>query len=153
MNKQQQNLEAKALKLYNQITRSVERELGTEYQWGDKLTESAKKRIGPTFLGAFARDAINYQAMKPGDTALVNTWPQGTGGEHWCGVGCDEKDRIIVYDSFGRDGAKLLHIKAVVPVQNTDLDAEQKRSEVNCGPRSVSWCYLFSKNPELAMLI
>lgn len=144
--------EAKANRLYKKFTRDMKRDLGTEFQWSDALTRVGKKHLGDKFLGCFARDTINYHDMNPGESALVNTLTSNTRGEHWCAVGCDEKNQIVVYDSFGREGAKLLHIKAV-SVKNTDRDAEQKVKEVDCGPRSLAWCCVFSQNSELAMLI
>lgn len=145
--------EAEVMQRYNEVSRAVKRECGKRYQWSDALTLAARRRLGKRFRGCFARDEIDYKGLEPGDTALVNTHTQSQKGEHWCSVGCDSQDRIVVYDSFGREASKLLHIPTDVNITNTDLDAEQKFQEVDCGPRSVSWCCLFSEDPEAAMLI
>ena len=142
--------ENEAMKVYQQGIGKAKRQMGSNFMFSDALDACARSMVGPTFMGVFARDQLDYNSMRPGQTAIVNTKPSSHGGEHWCGVGCDRQNRIVVYDSFGRKGAGLLHIPGAV---DTDLDAEQKVEEVDCGPRSVSWCVLFSRSPEAAMLI
>ena len=142
--------EAKILSHYNKLTAKTKRMMGDQYMWSDKLKACGEKMIGPSFKGVFARDGLDYSTLRPGQTAIINTKPSGHGGEHWCGVGCNAENRIVVYDSFGRKGAGLLHIPGAI---DTDLDAEQSIREVNCGPRSLAWCIIFSQNPRAAMLI
>lgn len=142
--------EKQIMALYNKLTEKGKREMGSNYMWSDTLEKYGKKVIGPSFKGVFARDKLDYKNMQPGDTCLVNTKPSSHGGEHWCGVGCNSENQIVVYDSFGRKGAGLLHIPNA---KDTDLDAEQDPVEVNCGPRAIAWCKIFTMNPRAAMLI
>jgi len=142
--------EQKVLSLYNKLTEKGKREMGPKFMWSDVLNAYGKKTIGPSFRGVFARNQLDYKNMQPGQTALINTKPASHGGEHWCGVGCNNENQIVVYDSFGRKGAGLLDIPNAI---DTELDAEQDPVEVNCGPRSIAWCKIFSQNQRAAMLV
>ena len=144
--------EQEILREYDSLTKKLKRKCGSRYMWSDVLTTCGQQVIGPSFKGCFARDTMDYSSLRCGQTALVNTQPANSPGEHWCAVGCDSKNRIIVYDSFGRKGAGLLHIRGQ-RVVDTDLDAEQLPSETDCGPRSLAWCVIFSQNEHAAMLI
>jgi hypothetical protein len=139
---------------YNKLTQQIKRKCGSRYMWSDVLSECGRQVIGPSFKGCFPKDKMDYSNLRCGQTALVNTKPSTSQGEHWCAVGCDSKNRIVVYDSFGRPGAGLLHIRgAGKQVVDTDLDPEQKEQETNCGPRSLAWCVIFSQDENAAMLI
>lgn len=144
--------EQKALRQYNSLSQKIKRRCGSRYMWSDVLSACGREVIGPSFKGCFPRDQIDYSSLRPGQTALVNTQPATLPGAHWCGVGCGSNNRIVVYDSFGRKGSGLLHIRGQ-RVVDTDLDAEQLPSESDCGPRSLAWCVIFSQDENAAMLI
>ena len=144
------DLEAKTLRQYNELTHALKRKMGKTFMYSDTLARAGKQTIGPKFLGVYPKGVLDYSRMNPGETAIINTQGASEPGEHWCGVGCNSKDQIVVYDSFGRKGAGLLGIDGAI---DTDLDVEQHTLEVNCGPRSLAWCVIFNRNEKNAMLI
>ena len=146
--------EQKILREYNSLSQKLKRRCGSRFMWSDVLTTCGREVIGPSFKGCFPRDQIDYSSLRCGQTALVNTQPADSPGEHWCAVGCNSRNQIVVYDSFGRPGAGLLHIRGRgLRVVDTDLDAEQRPVETDCGPRSLAWCVIFSQDENAAMLI
>ena len=142
--------EQKVIREYNKLTQKVLKKCGPKFMWSDVLEKCGEDLIGPSFKGVFPRDGLDYSTLRNGQTALINTQPAGSSGEHWAGVGCNSRNQIVVYDSFGRKGAGLLHIPGAI---DTDLDAEQREEEVNCGPRSIAWCIIFARDQNAAMLI
>ena len=142
--------EKAAVRIYNDYTKQFKKKLGTRFMYSDRLEEVGQKYI-PRFRGVFAKDNIDYRILQSGDTCLVNTQNSWEPGEHWVGVACNAEDVIICYDSFGRPGRGLLDIKQ--PTADTDRDPEQSSYEVDCGPRSLGWCLLFSQDPAAAMKI
>ena len=146
--------EHRVLAEYDYLTKKIKQKCGARYMWSDVLSECGENVIGPSFKGCFPRDVMDYSSLRCGQTALVNTMVADSPGEHWCGVGCDSKNRIIVYDSFGRNGAALLHIRGTGRrVVDCDRDVEQHLRQTDCGPRSLAWCVIFSQNESAAMLI
>ena len=75
---------------------------------------------------------------------IVNTDLSGGPGEHWVAVAGNYQ-----YDSFGR--RNILHRRVLT---DTDNDAEQQRSETNCGQRCLAWLLVFDyMGPEYAKTI
>ena len=63
----------------------------------------------------------------------------------------------MIYDSFGRKYNKIipsLNYSGNGRLINTDLDAEQKISETDCGARSLAWLMVYDRHgSEMAELI
>jgi len=142
--------EQKVLQIYNDLTNQTKQMMGQKYMYSDTLCKCGESVIGPSFKGVYPRDVFDYSGLRPGQTLIVNTQGPSQPGEHWVGVGCNSNNQIVCYDSFGRKGSGLLGIEGAI---DSDLDVEQKQIEVNCGPRSLAWCIIFSINQDSAMLI
>lgn len=142
--------ERKVLNLYNDLTNQTKQMMGKNYMYSTSLKDCGEQIIGPSFKGVYPCGVFDYTTLRPGQTLIVNTQGPSQPGEHWVGVGCNSNNQIVCYDSFGRKGSGLLHIPGAI---DSDLDVEQKQIEVNCGPRSLAWCIIFSINQPAAMLI
>ena len=112
----------------------------------DQVTDNEQLEIIATsllpkkFKGVYSQDTV---PDKPG-YYIVNTDLYGKPGVHWVGV-VITRQRVYVWDSFGRSSNKLL--KALSKnskianklIVDADYDPEQKISEMLCGQISLAW--------------
>jgi len=148
-------MEKKAHSDYNKILVEVKKHLGNKTTYGHTLQHEAIRNLGYRFKGVFASDKIP-KLNKLRSFAILNLDNSNQPGSHWIAIALHKKD-LIVYDSFGRNHIDIIpNLKQEFRgrVKNTDLDPEQKKSEYNCGQRSLAWLIFFQKyGAEKAMLI
>ena len=140
--------EQKAVTIYTQILRNiVERDMGNKTTYQDELDKCGRKFLGVHFKGVFASDLIPVlNGVKR--YAIVNLDRSTETGSHWIGLAYN-RDKIYVYDSFGRKSTKIIpslwksgNVSRVVDTQH---DAEQQASELDCGQRCLAWLLFFDK--------
>jgi hypothetical protein len=139
-NKLKPTSEKTAHALYSTILKRVERILGDGVTYGSDLDKLGKEILGRQFTGVFPSDRCPAMGTR-NKYAIINLDDSSGGGTHW--VACAfSNGKVMLYDSFGRAATDILpslSLKNLVPVVNTDDDAEQLALENNCGARSLSW--------------
>ena len=148
--------EARANKIYNQILKLVEGQLGSTTTYQHTLQRFGKKLFGTKFAGVFAADEIP-KLSKETPYAILNLDKSNEPGSHWVAAVLVSPGDIMVYDSFGR---KTKHILPSIfksgngNIHMTDPDPEQADSQENCGARSFAFILLYHfYGHEMAMLI
>jgi hypothetical protein len=148
--------EARANKIYEEILKMVESQLGSTTTFQHTLQRFGKKLFGPKFAGVFASDKVP-KLSKETPYAILNLDKSGEPGSHWVAVVFVKPNNIMVYDSFGR---KTKHILPNLEssgngnIHMTDPDPEQTESQKNCGARSISFILLYHfYGHDMAMLI
>ena len=143
--KSKERTEKYAMKLYNNILKDVEKEVGRNSTYSDDLTKAGHKLLGVHFRGVFPSDKIpKLNDIKK--YAIVNVDSSKEPGSHWMAL-AKEKDHTYFYDSFGRYDTKIipnLKFSHNGKIIDTDHDAEQTISENNCGARSLAWLVFFN---------
>lgn len=133
----------KVEKLYNDILRKHMIPLvGNDTTFMSDLHKAGKQILGKDFIGVFASDQI--PSFERGKYAILNLDNSSEPGSHWIAV-AKHKDNIIVYDSFGRPAKKIIPslFQQDRTVIDTELDAEQRKNENNCGARSLTALIMF----------
>ena len=133
--------------LYRKImTRIVIPEIGNETTYSSDLEKAGVKILGSKFKGVFPSDKIpKLNDLK--SYAVLNLDSSKEAGSHWVAVAY-ENGKTYFYDSFGRKGSKIiptLFHSGNGRIINTDLDAEQKIEETNCGARCIAWLLFFDR--------
>lgn len=142
--------EARAEALNKEILSIVEGLVGSDITSGTQLSKVGFPLIRG-FRGVFAADTVPDLAS--GESAIINTDPQGAPGTHWMALRRTPKNTLH-YDSYGRTGSKVSHRLAGRGLVDADMDAEQTGKETNCGARSLAWLMLCDRwSPELALLV
>jgi len=95
-----------------------------------KLDGVGKHLFGDKFIGVFARDTM--PKLEKGQYLIFNLDTSDKPGSHWVALTND-----LVYDSFGRD------MKHVTQTGQTDPDAEQSKTELNCGARCIAFLAVY----------
>lgn len=106
------------------------------------LLSIGKKRWGKKFIGVFPQDLLPDIIYNKNSTyyAIINTDLKGQKGQHWVAVaGIPNSEKVMVYDSFGRNTNKLLPLLKKGRTIDTDHDAEQKLIQDSCGQFSLAW--------------
>ena len=158
MPKKQKDLKRKervAHNLYKRAMELIKKEVGNTTTNGSELERVGIKLFGIKFKGVYASDKIptlnNIQSY-----AILNLDKSNMPGSHWISI-AHKDDTTYCYDSFGRGYKtiiKNLNYTANGTIKNSDLDAEQQPTELNCGLRSLSWLYVFHHyGPDVAILI
>lgn len=146
--------EKRAELIYNLALKHIISVVGPQALFSDELEKIAMKMLGKKdFAGVYPLDEIQFPAGTR--FIILNTHKSNQPGEHWFSV-VKGKNKIYVYDSFGRKTSEMLPslFKKFAKVVDSDRDAEQKMEEMNCGQRSLSWLFVFQQfGKELAMLI
>lgn len=130
-------------KIYKTILKNIIEPLtGDETTYLNELLGVGKKLFGVKFKGVFPSDKIpKLNDLSP--YAILNLDRSKEPGSHWVAIAKNDKDDItLLYDSFGREGNKIiksLNYSGNGRIVNTDLDAEQKVKETNCGARCLAW--------------
>lgn len=118
------------IKKYNSYVKTFEKALGKGPSYTKELNLLGRKLFGKRFRGVFPKD--EQPVLKRGESLIYNLDKKGEPGSHWVAK-YHTGQKNFIYDSFGR---KLAKGKNEI---NSDLDAEQKKSENNCGPRCLAW--------------
>lgn len=112
---------------------------GKDETLSSQLITICRKFFNTNFKGVFPIDLIPYKDLKNHDFLIFNLDKHNQPGSHWCAM-YKFDNNIYVYDSFGRKVLK--NNKQVI---NSELDAEQKKSEKNCGQRCIAWLLIAKK--------
>lgn len=121
------------MELYLNALKYFEQVLGKGPTSTDQLLRLGQRTFGEDFRGVFARDEDWRREMKRG-YVIVNLDTSDLRGSHWVAVAGG-----LVYDSFGR-----VHVLgAEGDLKDVDRDAEQRRSEDNCGQRCLAWLTVY----------
>ena len=79
---------------------------------------------------------------------ILNVDKSDETGSHWVAIVKMQNEKTLFYDSFGRDGVKLIpniRYSGNGKIINTDRDIEQKISQQNCGARCLSFLCIYDK--------
>lgn len=150
------NIEEKIEKKYNILLNHFNKIIpSTTYDY--QLRNICKKLFKSNFIDVLSYDKINEKNLKNNKSMIINVDSSNMPGSHWISL-YRYNDKIILYDSFGRDINKLIpKLKDIF--KNKELifdtkDKEQKYNEYNCGARSIIFliiCYDYGY--EKALLI
>lgn len=138
-------MKKKAESDYSKILNRIERKYGNKETNTDQLTKIGKKMFKMKFKGVFAADQIPL--MKNKEYAIINLDDSDQGGSHWIAV-IKEKNKVLIYDSFGRRTFKILPEliqSGNGVVLETENDAEQGDLEENCGQRCLVALKVYDK--------
>ena len=146
-----------AEKLYNLKLKEIE-----TYYTGDKTTYLGqlegvgKKLLGVKFKGVFPSDKIpQLNDLSP--YCILNLDKSGEPGSHWIALAKMRNGNTLFYDSFGRDGVKLIpnvRYSGNGRIINTERDSEQRVSQTNCGARCIGFLCIFDEwGEDVAKLI
>jgi hypothetical protein len=109
------------------------------------LTALGKKLFGKKYKGTFASDQIPI--LGPMESCILNVDKSHEPGSHWIALVRGKGQQGYVYDSFGRRGASLIPSLSKMPsgarIIDSDLDAEQTISQLDCGARCLAFLYVF----------
>lgn len=140
--------------IYNEILKAVEICMKSDTTtYTHELNKVGNTLFGKSWRGALPRD--KSPKMKNGDYAILNLDKSTENGSHWVAV-YKNKNKKIIYDSFGRKSKTILPIlsKSGGVLVDTDYDQDQKDTQLNCGQRSIAFLLLVKIwGPKLAMLI
>lgn len=146
--------EKQAMKKYNSILKKVKKQFGHSGTTLDsELQQWCDKHI-PNFTKVVAYDKM--PSLKKTQSCIVNLDHSSKGGSHWVAVYKSKNGRDhIVYDSFGRSAKKILSkLDKGLKMTDTDRDAEQRASQMDCGQRCCAWLlFVHTNGIETAMLI
>ena len=107
-----------------------------------ELRKVGKQLFHDKFVGVFSSDSI--PKLKKNTYCIANLDPKDKPGSHWVSMVKLNNGRIGIYDSFGRKSKTILpNFKRLL--KDTDLDAEQRIEETNCGQRCCAWLYVYDK--------
>lgn len=140
-------LKQKAEYLYEQYVKKMHDIFGhSETTFSDQLLDAGKDFFGNSFKGVFAADEI--PPMRPGNCCICNLDNKDEEGSHWVGLLRLPKS-IYIYDSFGRQTLQILpslYKSGNGVIRHTERDAEQAKSEDDCGQRTMAWLFLCKKH-------
>ena len=158
MKKKQKKFEKTALQAYQtNLTKYVYPLVGDKTTYLTQLEGAGKKLLGVKFKGVYPSDKVpKINDLSP--YCILNLDKSDESGSHWIALAkIPEENSCMVYDSFGR------HYKRIIPIlsqsgngkiKNTELDAEQKIQQTDCGARCISWLMVFDKmGPTYAKMI
>ena len=131
---------------YNMVLKEIEKIIGNQTTFLSDIQYLGKKLFGIKFKGCYASDMIpKLTDLQP--YAILNLDKSTQSGSHWISI-CKipNKHEIMLYDSFGRSSVKIIpdiYKSHNGKILRTEKDAEQKKSEYNCGARSLSFIVCF----------
>lgn len=123
---------------YEHVLKKLKKIIGNDTTTDSQLEKIGKKLIGNGFGGVFPRDKMTF---KYGPFIIVNTDTSDLPGEHWVAL-VKDNGKIYGYDSFGR---KLTSLGFSYSIKDSELDAEQKIHQTNCGQRCLAWLYVYKR--------
>jgi len=120
-----------------QLLSVIEQQLGKGSTNNKQLDRYGKSLFGKRYIGTFTADTV--PDIPVNHMAIVNLDKSGRPGTHWVALVKDRKDRVIVYDSYGRKTKKILpDLYGRGNTVDTEYDAEQTKEEENCGARCMA---------------
>lgn len=147
-------MEQRALNSYRVHLRRMEERLGDSTTFLSDLALAGTEEFGDGFAGVFSSDNVPPLTVEV-PYAVSNLDRSGEPGSHWValahypGAGC-----LYGYDSFGRKFEQIAPKISKRCITDSDLDAEQKVAESNCGQRCLAWLLVFDElGPDVAMTI
>ena len=120
--------------------------IGNDTTYGTELNKYCIDLFGSLFHGVYSSDNIP-ELTNEKKYAIINLDTSDQPGSHWVSI-IHHNNKIIFYDSFGRNSAKILS-SLNGDILNTESDKEQGDNENNCGARCIAFIYthyLFGKN-------
>lgn len=132
--------------IYDRKLLLVEAVIGSDTTWLSDLERLGRRLFGTKFSGVYPSDRIPKLSRET-PYAIVNTDKSTESGSHWVAL-CKDGSDIVFYDSFGRPANRLVpSVKhsGNGRVVNTDMDAEQKVMEANCGARCLAWIWVYDE--------
>ena len=125
---------------YNKYIKQITRLMGYHHPLSTtEINYICFNLFGNKYTGTYASDRI----PKRFKYIIVNLDPSHKRGSHWVAM-CNINNKIYVYDSFGRKTNKILPTFKGKSIMSDD-DAEQKKLEINCGHRCISWLMCVDK--------
>lgn len=106
----------------------------------DTIAKAGKFLFENKFTGVYASDKVPRTLTY----AIINLDKATERGSHWVAVARQRHGLYLLYDSFGRTKAKILPDLQLL-TKDTDHDAEQRKSEDNCGGRCLAWLCVFDQ--------
>ena len=115
----------------------------------DTIAKAGKFLFENKFTGVYASDKVPPTLTY----AIINLDKSTERGSHWVALARQQPGLYLLYDSFGRSKAKILPDLKML-TKDTDHDAEQEKSEDNCGARCLAWLCVFDQvGKEAASLV
>ena len=145
--------EKQVMKKYNSLLKKVKKQFGHSGTTLDsELQQWCDKHI-PKFTKVVAYNKM--PSLKKTQSCIVNLDHSSEGGSHWVAVYKNSKGGLVFYDSFGRPAKKILSkLDKGLKMIDTDRDAEQRVSQMDCGQRCCAWLlFVHTNGIEKAMLI
>lgn len=129
---------------YNECLENIEDSLGSGETFANTLNLTCKQLLGDKFVGIFPSDKI--PKLKGKTYCIANTDPSNKPGTHWVAL-AGGRGKTYVYDSFGRKTYAVLPGGSQLggKIIESENDAEQKKSENNCGQRCIAFLLVFDK--------
>ena len=116
----------------------AERLLGTARTFSSQLERVGKQMFGVQWGGVHARDTLPAVAREGRRGMIVNTDASTGSGVHWIAV-LDEDGQRAMSDPLGKVGQQQRRqLDAIEKPLWSEDDAEQRKSEDTCGPRSLA---------------
>lgn len=142
--------------LYNRKLAEIEKQTGDETTYLSQLNSVGRGLLKIKFRGVFPSDKIpKLNEIKP--YCILNVDRSGQPGSHWVALARMNNGDTLFYDSFGREGNKLiknLEYSGNGRIVDTDRDKEQKITETNCGARCLAFLAITDEwGPDVAKLI
>lgn len=131
---------SKAPQQYNKILKLVESKVGNDTTYTKQLLKAGEQFLGTKLKGVYPSDKIP-KLTKSQPYAIINLDNSSEKGSHWVSVAKINKG-ILYYDSFGRKVSQ--HLPSLSKsgngkvIENKDYTSEQRKSQNNCGARSLS---------------
>jgi hypothetical protein len=135
-----------AEKEYHKHLKDIENIIGTGITDSNQLNKLGKRLFGNKYKGTYPADKI--PSLRRKQMMIVNNEKSNESGEHWLAIIKNIDDTILIYDSFARKHFKILPSLAEStehPIKNTERDAEQSKSEQNCGARCMAFLKVFNE--------
>jgi len=82
-------------------------------------------------------------------SCIINNKSSSEDGEHWISL-FKRGNKIIYYDSFGRDLDDIFNKDFKAPWISSDKHAEQSTPALNCGQHCLAWLVMMYKYGRLA---
>jgi hypothetical protein len=114
----------------------AERLVGNKVTLSSDLERVCHKLFGGAFKGVFPSDRV--PRLRECECAIVNVDKSNQRGSHWMAVTSG-----LLYDSFGRRNIDLIS-HAKLKQEDTELDAEQTKTETNCGARCIAFLIVWA---------
>lgn len=124
--------------------------LGNGITFDDQLNKIGKELFGINkWYGVIPSDMFKNFQKHRSKYAVMNTDSSKELGTHWLAIAKLERNKFVVYDSFGRQLSRIITVKGWNPegakILVPDNDPEQKDHQEDCGQRCLAFLYLFDK--------